>query len=354
LCPANTYSDIYTAKYWCRARPAGSHTKSNQHTSISQCMCRPNYTGADGTECNTFAAGKYKTETGSADCDSCGPATTSPIASESALACACIVGHTNVDGTGCTPCTAGKYQSAAGSDTCASCDANQTSPEGAATAMACMCLPGYTATNAAASNAAASLVACAHCAPGKHKTEPGTSSCDSCKTVKTSKAGSTSAEACVFVCPPGMLLNADDECQACPDAHWKVETDDRMTCYGANQCPGYNVNGASDAFQNDQDKTRCHVCKYTGGGGDSYCCLPAQYVYGFTGECKWCPLDTYNSVLSDMETCTACPHFSGNTGGNSDGVGASISTCRCKEGYTGAGGPAGTFHYRPDVQSRMR
>lgn len=80
------------------------------------------------------------------------------------------------------------------------------------------------------------------------------------------------------------------------------------------------------------------MCKYTGGGGDSYCCLPAQYVYGFTGECKWCPLDTYNSVLSDMETCTACPHFSGNTGGNSDGVGASISTCRCKEGYTGAGG----------------
>ena len=83
-CSAGTYNT--TANERCQACPAyaTSHSASDE---ITDCTCKPGYTGPDGDDCVACEVGKYKPINGTEACRDCPPGYTSPLASTDASSC---------------------------------------------------------------------------------------------------------------------------------------------------------------------------------------------------------------------------------------------------------------------------
>jgi hypothetical protein len=73
-CAAGTYSNetAATNASACRDCPTYSHSPAGS-VNITECLCNPGYSGADGGPCHACALGAYKPGNGSASCFLCDP-----------------------------------------------------------------------------------------------------------------------------------------------------------------------------------------------------------------------------------------------------------------------------------------
>jgi len=163
---------------------------------------------------------------------------------------------------------------------------------------------------------------CKLCAIGKCKSGLGIGVCSSCDEGKSTAAtGSTSAEACTLSCRPGEYANG---C-ACVAGKWKNGKNTLTACFGQSECP----DSGDFAYQNDEDKTRCHQRRH----GTSQCCKHGQYyewheLSSSTATYEWCPRGTYSSKIRIAYECDSCV-----SGATTNGAGnLYISRCRCNHG----------------------
>ena len=142
ICPPNSVS------------PAGS-------ISVTDCVCKPGWVGANATLCLPCAAGMYSSEPGAEVCMSC-PAYSS--ASGAAAHCVCDAG---LPTPACVECVAGKYHLETADVACTNCTTGQ----------------HFTGI-------------CVACVSGKYKSVSGTSECTVCPANSGSRSGSDNLSDC--------------------------------------------------------------------------------------------------------------------------------------------------------------
>lgn len=251
----------YVAATACLACPPNSYGGFSNTADID-CQCNRGFTGSAGGPCVACAAGKYKSELGSAACSNCSsgaylPATASQTSNEclscpanssnaGGLACVCDRGFVDINGS-CAACREGSYCPDVHTDYV--CPSHSTSQPGAWELAQCVCVPGFYGeqgncticpvdsfctggvAHACAAHAGtwgalggASAAAC-QCLTGFYKASEHCVLCDinsfcygeelvSCPANSSAAAGSTELADCV--CTPGMRMQGG-VCVACDE-----------------------------------------------------------------------------------------------------------------------------------------
>jgi len=268
------------------------HLTNEEMTVVSQELLSylPTTTACTDTvsnECVACVAGKYKTGTGVVACADCPadryqvnpgatnanacincPANTSaPVGNPKQTNCRCLAGYatpSGLDGTACAPCAAGSYKVEPGNGTCTLCPANT-----------------YSATAALATSA------CTAC-PANSKSAAGSVSSGNC----TCLAGYTEAVGPTCVpCVSGTYKSGEGggACTLCPNNTFSgaIGANASSTCVACT--------GNSTAVAGSDQSTDCH-------------CL-AGFLTLSMGEvnatCQVCSAGSYNAILG-ATTCSKC------------------------------------------------
>jgi len=195
----------------------------DNNCAICVCSCQQhgNFCSAIETfnTCDLCEAGKYKSSTGTAACESCPATTTSPPGSVAASACACGVGFT--EESTCVQCAVGKYKDLIASTECSACPKGTSSALGSVSVNDCKCHVG---------NISGERTGCEQCVAGKFFSLlagppvcvdcPNGQACDDCGPGwYAAVIGATFAVHCLE-CGEGKMLKAKlDGCLLCPVAY---------------------------------------------------------------------------------------------------------------------------------------
>lgn len=222
--------------------------------------------------------------------DACAP----PLVADNDT-CTCDAGWTS-NGThgACAECAVGFYKTEPGVHACSSCPPHTTSFAGAAEAADCVCVAGFEARDGA----------CEACGVGSYKSFVGNSSCVACPAnSNTLNTGASSLELCL--CLPGHVASADGACNPCPPNTFSE-------VLGALSCSLCPVHSGAQAAATSAASCECEA-GYTAGQGQDLCTA--------------CPASTYKPERS-MNTCTPCPDNMFSPTGTE-----AISNCTCSAGY---------------------
>lgn len=353
ICPADWYStEVGATSDTCLQCPENSIAPSGSDE-LTDCVCKPGYTGANGGPCVACVAGKFKTVKGSAACLDCPmhtfsvalaktdsacttclsisgnlPSITLQEGSSVQTQCLCDYGYSGADGGACSACGAGKYKDSQGSATCSdcvvdtyqpftaktastdcsTCPTSSVSPAGSSALGSCECKPGFFGPNGGV---------CATCYAGRYKTEKGPQDCTLCGSGKFSTAvGASSAGTCencheFTVAEAGSSVRSDCHCKS---GYFTEDIGlDTAKCV---QCKQGSYNSELNAVS-------CSMCssgKYTAdfGATSGERCITCESGYSEEGfaQCEPCPLNS-----------TTFPGFRDK-----------LSDCKCEPGYTGKDG----------------
>jgi len=273
----------------CTPCPVNSNSAAGA-SAAAQCVCNAGYSGSP---CQACQAGTYCSGGVQSTC----PANSDSAAQSSVVTdCKCLAGFTGADGAACTECPGGTYKAASGSAACLSCGADQfsgllavhTQAEAVIALSSCSACPAFSGTDIPG------YIENCTCNSGYYGVA---TSCSPCP------AGSWCSGGVKTPCSVGSLSNALSHLAT------------NCTCF-----PGFA--GAADT-------AGCTIC--TGG--------TAKSLSG-PGDCTDCPSGTYSTATADpalavvyLGQCTSCPDFAVSAP-RSNG----ITSCQCREGYTGENG----------------
>lgn len=383
-CPLSTYSDS-TGATICSNCPANSYA-SNGSLSINNCKCQPGYAAVfepDGTTLHSCAAcnagffkattqnsactacpkgtsqssggqaacdaceeNLYQDSTGQTICLSCPTHSLSDSGSDSIADCKCQVGFyydankchecangfykDTVSNDECVACVSGFFTTSTASTTpedclecaenryisaeavCEACPANSESPAASDNVNDCKCVPGFTGYG---------RIGCTACQPGKFKATVGSASCTECGDGSVFNSSHT-----------GLLASESKACMECAPNTYK------QTLTYCENCPANSQSPSGSTAIND---CLCNA-GYTGTISTVDSCLACDVgTYKSSvgsSACTQCPAGKFGSLPAQLfeSSCTACP---ANTTQDTS-VDAELSSCICKQGYTGPdGGP---------------
>ena len=335
--------------------PTQSLTVAAGSFDLSQCACRPGYTGANGADCAACVVGTYKDTQGSAACTQCPAGTFNAVTGlNSSAGCEqCRGGTFSAAGayvcTGCSPgtaakvgssscvtCTAGFYSSLT-SDGCVPCPAGTyDEPQYSGAADTCTsCSPGYAsaalnATNSstckkcpAGTRALAGSAVCSPCDRGQYSREA-VPSCDQCPANSDSLEGSSYAKC---TCLAGFYKKFENDqvtftCDQCPVGKWAAANATSCTL-----CPNGTASSALGATSADT----CAVCNagLFAPAGSAACgtCPSWSFSLAGKGACTNCSLGQFSAASSS--SCQSCSpgKFSDKPSENAGGCLA------CPQGY---------------------
>ena len=146
------------------------------------------------TGCQACSHGTFKEQRGNATCTAC-PAhsTTLDTGTTRQLDCVCTAGFSGDNGTACTACAIGSYKTAAGSAECTLCpDASSTPHTGSAEFANCSCNAGFTG-----SLLVENQDECEACPRNTFKPETGAAPCSACPAGSLAPRGSAARAACL-------------------------------------------------------------------------------------------------------------------------------------------------------------
>ena len=244
-CPADRYMN--SSDLTCRRCPqnASAHMGSDD---ISDCECRPGFTGQNGKDCAP-CVGSFKATSGSGPCINCAAGTFSAA-----------VGAT-VAST-CADCGAGTYAGASAATVCTNCSAGQ-------------------------HKASAGInTACDDCAAGKHKAAAGVNTeCDECEAGKYSE------------------INASTVCTNCTAGTYiPQENGGGSAC---TKCAAGTYSG-STAQTSSAACTKCASGKYSSLGASACIdCTAGTYSAAAASACSNCTAGTYAGSTAQT-VCTKC------------------------------------------------
>jgi len=213
-CLANQYSAAVSAvENVCQTCTTNSQSlvASEEQTS---CICNAGWSGINGEVCTICAAGKYKTDVGSASCTACATGKFSVVTGSDEDVCTCNAGSTGADGPGtCTSCEFGKYKSVAGSTECTGCAAGKFSAVTGSISNECTCNAGTTGPNG--------VETCTSCEFGKYKSVAGSTECTGCAAGKFSAVTGSISNECT--CNAGKTgPNGVETCTSCDVGKYKT------------------------------------------------------------------------------------------------------------------------------------
>ena len=282
-CPVDRYMNI--SDLTCRRCPqnASAHMGSD---AISDCECRPGFTGQNGKDC-TPCVGSFKATSGSGPCINCAAGTFSAaVGATVASTCADCGAGTYAGGsaaTVCTNCTAGQHKAAAGVNTaCDNCAAGKHKAAAGVNTECDECEAGkYSAVNAStvctdcvagkvsAAVGASAASTCADCGAGKYSTASGATAegtCSACTANSHAPVGSDAASDCV--CNSGYASDGAGVCVACGAGTFKAENgNEACTDCGAGtystsnhtECSACTEHSSSPQKSNSQVNCTCNV-----------------------------------------------------------------------------------------------
>jgi hypothetical protein len=236
------------------------------------CQCAAGFTGPDGAECTACAAGTFKPDAGSAQCQTCLGESFSAAGAEQCTgcplyaqvldrtngsSCTCNAGYARV-GASCEACVPGKYKSSVSNQACVGCEAGSYQDSFAAqTCLACpsdsyAAAPGSVSSDLCTCNEGYTRQAtsCSACAPGTYKAAVSDEPCALCPADTYSEAtGATSATVCascpensstygvagahavaVCLCEAGFQLASPGVCAACDPGFYCTGHGSREDC----------------------------------------------------------------------------------------------------------------------------
>jgi len=275
LCPTNTYQPALarTASSDCLGCP-GNSLSLQASDELTDCECKSGYFGANGGDCTTCYAGKFKPLKGPQDCDLCPNNTYS-----------------------------GQF-GATSDDVCVLCQANSLSRAGSTVLTDCHCNSGFFTENFGEPT-----VYCKTCGNGTYNTQLNATACSKCAAGLYSTAiGAKTGEVCQK-CLSGFSGEGYAQCDACPPHATAL---------------------VASAFITD--------CKcdpgYTGNDGDTcYACAVGKFKpENGSRDCYDCPLDTYlpYTAASFEIECVECAANSITLQVGSD----TVDDCKCDVGFT--------------------
>jgi hypothetical protein len=384
-CSAGSWSEQGFSN--CQGCPANSN--SPQASALpTNCSCNPGASGLNGDTCVLCPAGKFKADSGSAECTDCAANTYSenvgatasstcnscPANSQSVLgstattSCVCNVGFTGPNGGTCLVCVAGGYKDSIGSAACTDCAANMYSETVGATAVgdcqtcpsntqsavgstaptSCVCNLGFTGPDGGTCDACVAgkykdsigTAACTACAAGTYLTTTSATSagtCAPCPADSSSLSGSSASSNCR--CKSGYTGPDGGPCSRCVAGKYKID----VGSHGCTDCDAgkYSVTeGASSA-------SICIECvsgtylEHTGASAASTCIKCGAGKFSATAgastdtTCTECGAGKYSMTegANSDNACMSCPDHSISLSGSS-----LETSCLCVAGYTGPDG----------------
>jgi hypothetical protein len=333
-CPPNMYKSTMGNDEQCLACPASTTSLAGSRN-LTECLCRPGFSGTNGDNCTACAADFFKDFSGEGACMAC-PLDTSTGGAQGAAnqteclcvtprsqgdpggPCICTAGHGFGEGgaAGCGECTIGSYKAGSGNVACTACPPRSSTEGNASTdASNCTCVPGSFGPGPGQ--------ACTLCALGSYQNLTGASECMACQDGFTTESrGTVDPSQCV--CSPG---NTGPSCLPCPAGTFSPGGANAPACQ---DCPPGSESGNGSAAcvckegaQGPPEACTCSAGWY--GNASSACQLcpgnstsPAESanitdcvcMAGYSGPdggpCLGCPADTYKDVLGDGN-CSVCP-----------------------------------------------
>ena len=275
LCPTNTYQPALarTASVDCLGCPSNS-LSLQASDQLTDCECKSGYFGANGGDCTTCYAGKFKPLQGPQDCDLCPNGTYSGVFAATS------------DGV------------------CASCQANSLSWAGSTVLTDCKCDSGFFTENFGEPT-----VYCQTCGNGTYNTHLNATACSKCAAGLYSTAiGAKTGEVCQK-CTSGFSGEGYAQCDACPPHATALIASSFLTDCKCD--PGYTGPDGGTC-------EGCAVGKFKPENGS----IP----------CTNCPLHTYlpYTAASFEIECVECAADSITLQVGSD----TVDDCKCDVGFT--------------------
>jgi len=322
---------------------------------ITQPECQSGFSPDLNGACIACPTSTYKTQAGSALCQSCPDNSISPIASTNASACQCKSGWERSTDTqnlrciqseclpgfspdlngACIACPTSTYKTQAGSALCQSCPDNSISPIASTNALACQCQSGWemsTGTQNPQCMAVSTTLPtvcslghtlesgkCVACAIGTYKNTESTDLCTLCPdNTITLMSGSTTPANCI--CRQGYSVDSQMVCESCLAGKFK-------SLLGDSLC----LNCAAGKFSNliaQFSDTTCQLCaafSSSMAGSEKCTCMAGAEKKSAGAECTQCAQGFYK-IQSGDTLCTPCQSNS-----NTENEGStSRATCRCQ------------------------
>ena len=322
---------------------------------ITQPECQPGFSPSLNGTCIACPTSTYKTQAGSALCQSCPDNTISPIASINALACQCKSGWERstdtqilqciqsecqpgfspaLNGT-CIACPTSTYKTQAGSALCRSCPDNSISLIASTNASACQCQSGWEMSTGTQNPQCMAVLTtlptvcslghtlesgeCVACAIATYKNTQSTDLCTLCPdNTTTFMSGSTTSANCI--CRQGYSVDSQMVCKSCLAGKFK-------SLLGDSLC----LNCAAGKFSNltaQFSDTTCQLCgtfSSSSAGSEKCTCMAGAEKKSAGAECTQCARGFYK-IQSDDTLCTPCQS---NSNTESEGS-TSRATCQCQ------------------------
>lgn len=212
-CLRNTYKSISGNDGQCLDCPAATSSREGAGT-ITDCLCRPGFSGTNGNNCTACASDFFKDYSGEGECSAC-PLDTSTGGAQGAAnkteclcaaprskgnpggPCVCTAGHGLGEGgaAGCGECVVGTYKPGSGNVVCTACPLHSSTSGNASTDISnCTCVLGAYGPGPGQS--------CTLCDIGWYQNKTGAAECVACPEGFTTEARG-SADLAQCVCAPG-------------------------------------------------------------------------------------------------------------------------------------------------------
>ena len=288
----------------CIPCPGNATTRGRRAEAID-CLCDPGYSGANGSECDACAAGKYTGTYGNANCTDCSAGLFQNQTAQSA----------------CVNCSKGTY-SDSGKTVCESCPSNSSLDPNklnrSGTRDDCECNPGFYNDNTGTSNSLNDQ--CTPCATGMYKESHGAEQCDLCAIGKYQNLTAQSTiNACKQCQRTQYAPQGTYECKQCPDhttAKWELPDITDCHCNRGYTGPdgGECAECPAGMYKASQGSATCSKCdggtasRATAAEAESTCqpCTREEYAAAGSEVCQSCPRDAQSVEPRDVRTTCQC------------------------------------------------
>ena len=378
-CPKDTYQNVTgaTTAWACAYCLDHSMTLDFNATDISQCLCKPGYSGTNGGICKACGGGQYASVPGQLTCTLCPPNTydtttglsprenmntvctsvpNNSISSAGSVDFTCVGGYVKDPMLfSCPQCGPNTYSQTGGP--CQSCVYGTTDTNVVATTIAdCKCNAGY--FKASSTSVCTICPKGFYCIGGRQDNQP-----VQCAVGRdTSGTGFSAASSCV--CQPGYFnaLMDNSQCAVCSAASYcPLNSLSQISCplntnspLGSDRLllcsckPGYKPVSPAAQGSNGTNCTICPTFEYCMSGTESMCrnnsmaavagqssesgclCNAGFYSQTTTSICIQCP---QNSYCTGGLNLTSCP-LNAVTFGATERT--NLSDCGCDGGYYGS------------------
>ena len=312
----------------CTPCPSNASTRNGLQAVVFDCLCDPGYSGANGSECDACAAGKYTGTYGNAKCTNCSAGLFQNQTAQSA----------------CVNCSKGTY-SDSGKTVCESCPSNSSLDPNklnrSGTRDDCECNPGF--YNDGTGTSSSLNDQCTPCATGMYKESYGPELCDLCA---IGKYQNLTAQATINACKQCQRTQyapkGADQCQSCPDhttARWERPNITDCQCNRGYTGPdgGECTECLAGQYKASRGSAGCSKCdggtasRATAAVAKSTCqpCTNEQYAAAGSAVCQSCPRDAQSVEPRNVRTTCQC---------NAGSHGLDGGTCRAC--------PSGTYKLR--------